>query len=176
MGTLRAIAIGRQPKKTLVRLLLIVAPAILLFLLGSFVFLPIRVTGPSMVPTFKDGEINFINRLAYLNHEPQRGDIVGIRMSGKHMMYVKRVVGLPGETVEFSGGILLVNGKPLPEPYLTEAECDWVAPPHALGSQDYYVVGDNRTMPYELHEKGAANRNRILGKAMFEGHHAPLNN
>lgn len=169
LGTLQAIAIGRQPRRTLFRLALILIPAFVIFLLFSYVLLPIRITGPSMDPTFQNGEINFINRLSYLWHEPRRGDIVGIMMSGRHMMYVKRIVGLPGESVSFTNGVLFVDGTPLPEPYLAEEYCDWTAPPHRLGFQEYYFVGDNRTIPFELHEKGAASRKRILGKALFSG-------
>ena len=71
-----------------------------------------------MLPTYHDGQINFLNRLAYLRHEPQRGDVVGIRYSGDSILLLKRIVGLPGEEVSFDEGKLFINGKPLEEPYV----------------------------------------------------------
>jgi signal peptidase I len=103
-GWIQAIAIGRRPKRTLVRLGLLIALGGIAALILNFVLLPVRITGPSMEPTYDNGQINFINRLAYLRHEPQRGDVVGIRLSGDRTMYVKRIVGMPGETIHFSHG------------------------------------------------------------------------
>ncbi len=166
---LQAIVIGRRPKRTLLRLSLLVSFAFVAFLIFSFVLYPVRITGPSMFPTYRNGQINFINRLAYLRHEPQRGDVVGIRFSGNHLMYVKRIVGMPGESIAFSGGTIYINGKPLDEPYLKYPSTDWESVPKQLGSQEYYVVGDNRSMPFENHEKGAAPRERIIGKILLPG-------
>ena len=167
---LQAIAIGRRPKRTLIRLGVLV---LLAFVVFGFVLKPIRITGPSMMPTFKDGGINFINRLAYLRNEPQRGDIVGIRYSGSglmvHVMLVKRIVGLPGETVGFQGGRFYVNGKPLDEPYLKLASSDWNSETRTLGPREYYVVGDNRSMPFHYHYQGVAERWRIIGRVLFPG-------
>src|SRR5579872_3664149 len=93
---LQAILIGRKPKWTLIRLSAIIFGTLVLF---GFVLIPIRVTGISMYPTYPDRRINFINRLAYVNHEPRRGDVVGISLAGEHLMLMKRIVGLPGETI-----------------------------------------------------------------------------
>src|ERR1051326_9386456 len=78
-----AFVIGRNPERTLIRLVLLVAASFVIF---GFVLLPIRVEGPSMLPTYKDHRINFVNRLAYIFHEPKRGDVVAIRPSGIHIM------------------------------------------------------------------------------------------
>jgi len=168
-GWIQTIAIGRRPKRTMVRLAVLIGLALCLFLIFSFVLMPIRINGPSMMPTYQNGQINFINRLAYLNHEPQRGDVVGVRLSGPHLMFVKRIVALPGETISFSGGCVCIDGKPLDEPYLKFPSTDWEAPPKRLGPQEYYVVGDNRSMPFEDHQKGATERRRILGKIVLHG-------
>src|SRR5271170_508078 len=74
---LRIAAVGRHPGKTLIRAGIL---ALACFIIFRFILLPIRVTGVSMVPTYKDHSINFINRLAYFRHEPQRGDVVGIHL------------------------------------------------------------------------------------------------
>jgi signal peptidase I len=130
--------------------------------------LPIRVDGPSMLPTYRESSVNFVNRLAYLKNEPQRGDVVAVRYSGKSIMLMKRVVGLPGESIEFVAGRIVINGRFLDEPYL-KYECDWtVRPEHfQLRDDEYYVVGDNRSMPFEDHKQGAARRERIVGKVLL---------
>jgi signal peptidase I len=168
-GWVQAIAIGRRPDRTLRRLALIISLALVAFIVFRFFLFPIRITGPSMFPTYQDGQINFMNRFAYTWHEPQRGDIVGIRFSGPHTMYVKRIVGLPGESISFNHGACCINGVPLSEPYLKFPSRDWEMAPRVLSSEEYYVVGDNRSMSFDNHEKGAADRQRIIGKILLPG-------
>ena len=162
----KVVLIGRSPRFTLVRIVVLAAVT---FLVSTFVLVPIRVQGPSMLPTYQDSGINFVNRLAYLRAEPQRGDVVAIRYSGRHAMLMKRVVGLPGETVRFHHGRIFINGHKLDEPYLdpNQYECDWELPPESLESDEYYVVGDNRSMPFEYHVFGKAKRFRIMGKILL---------
>jgi signal peptidase I len=163
---LRHIVIGRNPKWTLARLAFLIVAVLVIF---NFVLTPpIRVTGRSMLPTFHDGQINFLNRLAYVSHDPQRGDVVGLRYSGEHVMLLKRIVGLPGEDVSFENGKLLINGEPLEEPYVKKPWY-WTHRPLHLGPNEYYVVGDNRSMSWDDHEHGAAGRQRIVGKVLFGG-------
>lgn len=163
---LQTIMFGRNPRWTFVRLTLLVLSVFVVF---NFVLTPpIRVTGRSMLPTYHDGQINFLNRLAYLKHEPRRGDVVGVRYSGEHVMLLKRIVGLPGEEVSFDDGKILINGQPLEEPYL-KLNGGWTHKPLHLGPNDYYVVGDNRSMAWDEHEHGAADRRRIVGKVLFGG-------
>lgn len=162
-SVLSRIVFGRNPKRTLIRAGVLVAVCLIVF---NFVLLPIKIDGPSMLPTYKSKGINFVNRLAYLRHEPQRGDVVAVRFSGPHAMLMKRIVGLPGETVWFRHGILYVNGEPLDEPYV-KFPCDWDRPPRVLSADEYFVVGDNRSTDIESHYHGAAERKRILGKILL---------
>ena len=81
-------------------------------------------------------------------------------------MLMKRIIGLPGETVSFQGGQVLINGKILDEPY-QKWKCDWDMPEKKLGPDEYFVVGDNRTMPMELHTFGRVPRERIVGKVFL---------
>jgi signal peptidase I len=157
------VTIGRDPKRTLVRIVIWVG---LILLIYRFALLPIRVQGISMLPTYKENGINFVNRLAYLFHPPQRGDVVAIRLAGEHIMFCKRIVGLPGESVAFHQGRLLINGQALEEPYLKK-ECNWEEPAEQVDVDEYFVVGDNRSMDYSLHEKGRALRSRIVGKLLL---------
>ncbi len=159
----RIALVGRRPKRTLVRIVVLVAAC---FLLRAYVVLPVRVDGISMMPTYSEHGINLVNRLAYLFHEPQRGDVVAIRLAGEHIMYLKRIVGLPGETVEFHRGKLVINGQPVDERYL-KYPCDWDTAPEVVEPGKYYVVGDNRRMPPYDHKHGQAQRDRIVGKVLL---------
>jgi len=161
----RTVIIGRNPRLTLVRIVVLVVTCVILF---KFVLLPIRVDGPSMLPTYREGSVNFINRLAFLTREPRRYEVVAVRYSGKSIMLMKRIVAMPGETIEFVGGRVLINGRYLDEPYL-KYECDWTVKPehYQLQDDEYYVVGDNRAMPFEDHKQGVARRERIVGKVLL---------
>ena len=159
----RIVVIGRNPKATLVRVAVLIVTSFVVF---KFILLPIRVEGISMLPNYKDHSWNLVNRLAYLWHEPQRGDVVSIRLAGPHVMYMKRIIGLPGESVAFENGRVLINGEVLDEPY-EKSPCDWNCPPVKLGPDEYYDVGDNRTMPQELHKHGETPRYRIVGKVLL---------
>jgi len=163
-GWVQRVLIGRKPKRTLVRIVILVAVSLIVF---KFVLMPIRVDGGSMLPTYKENGVNFVNRLAYLFHEPRRGDVVAVRLlAGGHVMYMKRIVGLPGETLAFQGGRTLINGKPLDEPYV-KFPCYWECEPVQIGPGQYYVVGDNRDNPREWHKQGRAPRAFILGKVLL---------
>lgn len=165
------VVMGRNPKRTLVRIAVLVGVCYVVFF-SRLLLVPIRVEGISMLPTYKQGQAHCINRLAYLFHEPQRGDVVGVvweHTAGKRlssMVYLKRVIGRPGETVAFHKGVAFINGKALNEPYV-RLPCDWEAEPRTLGPTDYYVVGDNRSMPLHDHEMGLAFRKQIIGKILL---------
>jgi signal peptidase I len=184
---LRIAIFGRRPRFTLARIVVLV---IVVFVVFGFMLLPIRINGPSMLPTYPNGGVNVINRLAYLRHEPRRGDVVAIRISGTEysagelvrdlahvrlkwgrvfrpsMMYMKRIVGLPGETVAFVHGHATINGQILTEPYV-KTPCDWEREPVKIGPDEYFCVGDNRSMPQEYHTFGRAPRDRIVGKILL---------
>lgn len=156
--------LGRNPRVTLIRLLILVA---LTFLTFRYVFVPIRVTGISMAPTYRDGERRWISPLLTQMKGLHRGDVVAIQMSGRHVMFLKRILGLPGEQVQIKRGVLFVNGERVEEPYVGQrAPWNWPTNglPRTLGPGEFLVVGDNRTMPAEHHYFGVADRHRILGK------------
>ncbi len=160
---LTAAIIGRNPRRTLIRIGVLVVVSLLIF---KFLLLPIRVEGVSMLPTYKENRVNFVNRAAYLFHPPRRGDVVAIRLAGEHIMYMKRIVGLPGETIAFHEGKVFINGQPLEEDYL-RLPTNWEHPPERIGADEYFVVGDNRSMDWEDHLKGRAQREKIVGKILL---------
>ncbi len=162
---LRVLIIGRNPRRTLWRIVALVVATVITV---KYIVTPVRVTGISMEPTYLNGSVNFIYRLAYLRHPPRRGDVVAIRFSGPHVMLLKRVVGLPGETVSFADGRVCINGTPLPEPYL-RYHLDWEFSAGTLGTNEYYVVGDNRSMPPHYHDQGRAQLDHIVGRALLRG-------
>jgi signal peptidase I len=164
-GWVRIVLIGRNPKRTLMRAAVL---AVLCFLFFRFFFfkviiLPVRVEGNSMFPTYHDQGRNYVNKLAYRHSEPQRGDVVSIRMAGEHVMFLKRIVGLPGETVAFERGNLVINGKPMPEPYLKFPSPAPKLTPVTLGPDEYYVIGDNRMNS----DRGTISRERIVGRVIL---------
>lgn len=117
-----------------------------------------------MLPLYQTGDYGFINTLAYRRGDPQRFDVVAIRMAGKGVMYLKRIIGLPGETVEIQGGTVHVNGKVLRESYL-QFRSDWDLGEQALDDDEYFVIGDNRGMAIQDHKFGKVRRHRIVGRA-----------
>ena len=159
----RRVLIGRNPARTLARAVLWI---ILLVVLRSYVLLPIRVEGVSMLPTYKENGINFVNCLSYVFRAPQRGDVVAIRFAGRSYMLCKRIVGMPGEIIAFRHGHVEINGEPLDEPYV-KSPCNWEHAPELIGPDEYYVVGDNRSMDFDNHTQGRAQRVRIVGKILL---------
>jgi signal peptidase I len=170
---LRTVLIGRNPKMTLLRA---AVWAVVCFLIFKIALVRVEVSGISMLPTYQDHAKNWINRVAYLWHEPRRGDIVAISFSRAantvvhleppHIMLLKRIIGLPGETVAFANGRAVINDVILAEPYEKYA-CDWNIPPVKLAADEYYVVGDNRSMPEQDHTKGVCKRYQIVGKVLL---------
>jgi signal peptidase I len=156
----KIVLVGRNPKVTAIRLVITVS---LVWITARYVLLPTRVTGISMEPTYRDGQIGFVNRLASWMRPVQRGDVLAIRMAGEHAMLLKRVVGLPGERLQILRGKVLINDAPLDEPYVIN-RAPWNIPPIQLSEDEYYVIGDNRGMPQSLHEFGRASRSRVVGR------------
>jgi signal peptidase I len=155
--------LGRNPAKTAVRLVILLVFSVVIF---GWVLLPVRTYGDSMLPTYEPSSFHLVNRVAYFWRDPARGDVVGVRLAGWRVMYVKRIVGLPGERVAFHDGMLVVNGKRVDEPYL-QRESRWTTRELTLAPDEYFVVGDNRSMPMDRHEFGRVKRERIAGPLFF---------
>jgi signal peptidase I len=131
------------------------------YVITHWVFWPVVISGDSMAPKYQDGQPNYINKLAYWTHPPQRGDVVGVEV-GPDDYLIKRIIGTPGDRIEFRRGTVVVNGKALVEPYVEHPLLWWLAPVQ-LGPNDYFVMGDNRTYS----TLGSVSKNAILGKAIF---------
>ena len=125
----------------------------------------VRVDGFSMKPTLQDGEYILVNKLAYKTGEPQRGDIVVFVFPVDPTEdLIKRVIGLPGETISVHGGAVSVNGVALNEPYIASPpayEGDWTVPQGQL-----FVLGDNRNDSRDSHQWGVLPIGNVIGKAV----------
>ena len=156
----KRILAGRNPRWTLIRIVVLSFVAVLVLR----VFVPVRVTGTSMQPTYADKAIVVINRLSYLRSQPERGDVVAIRWAGNRAWLLKRVVGLPGEKIEITRNSLHINGQKQSEPHAHWGESIWNVASLTLGPGEFLVIGDNRDMLQSEHEFGRVERERIVGK------------
>jgi len=154
---------GADPRRTAIRVAVLVVVAYLTF---SYVLLPVRGDGISMTPTIESGDLIFINRLTYRLREPRRGEVVAIRMAGRSVVYVKRLIGLPGDRLKIDHGNVSINDEWIKEPYARKRD-DWSLDEVTLNRDEYFVVGDNRTMPMPLHDMGTVPRARLIGAQLF---------
>lgn len=136
------------------------------FITFKWVMIPIRTEGSSMLPTYGPQELNLVYMLAYRTTPPARGDVIAIRMAGPHVMYVKRVIGLPGERVAVTRGLVQINGAGLDEPYVRNRR-PWEYTEVTLGPREYFVIGDNRGMNAGEHDFGRVDLDRIVGRVVF---------
>ena len=127
----------------------------------TWVLWPVKVAGDSMLPNFLNGSRHFIFKLAYSSAPPRRGDVIGMYFTTGDV-YIKRIVGLPGEEVSFVDGGVAINGKPLREPYL-RSKVPWELNSVTLGEGDYFVMGDNRATSW----LGLVSLERIIGKVVY---------
>ena len=140
-GWLRFV-IGRRPALTLVRVGVVV---LLYFGVVREMIIPIRVTGPSMEPAYRHGNITVLNRWTYRSRDPRRGDVVGIRMDGTRRLVLKRILGLPGERVAVRRGRVYVNRELLDE-FGRGRGIPGTPGEILLGPNEYFAIGDNRNL------------------------------
>lgn len=154
-------------------LLLVILGVACGLLIRTYLFEIAFVKGNSMQPTLKPKEAMFVSTLAYRTGDPQRFDIVICTYPGRNMRhfpqiplhFVKRVIGLPGETVEIIDGVVHINGEALDEPYLDPKRTKFRTnrDPITLGEDEYYVMGDNRDNSNDSRRIGPLKRSMILG-------------
>jgi signal peptidase I len=139
--------------------------SLLLFLGINAISARIRVDGFSMEPTLHTGEFVIVNKLAYRLGQPKIGDVVVFRYPrDPEQEYIKRIIGLPGDTVRVEGGQVYVNNQKLVEPYIQSAPAyqdTWVVPEDTL-----FVLGDNRNNSSDSHSWGPVPMENVIGKAV----------
>lgn len=142
-------------------LLTVVIYALVNFATGRF-----RVEGDSMQPTMHPNEYVLIDKLSYMLGQPQRGDIVVFHYPfGTERDFIKRIIGLPGETVAVAGGRVSVNGQELAEPYIA-ADPRYTGA-WTLGPDEFFVLGDNRNNSSDSHSWGPLKREFLIGRALL---------
>ena len=146
-------------------------------LLVVFVIQPVKVEGTSMLPRLHDGERIFVNKMVYYGlPDITRGDVVVFWFpDDPTKSYVKRVIGMPGETVEVREGHILINGQALEEAYL-EKDLNHATvsqPPVVVKQHYFFVMGDNRDHSSDSRSWGLVPEKYIYGKALLR--YWPLN-
>jgi signal peptidase I len=134
-----------------------------------FLYQPVKVEGTSMAPLLSDQERIFINKFVYRFEPINRGDVVVFWYPlDRSKSFIKRVVGLPGETVEIRRGVLYVNGSQVPEPYVPPQYAD-VSDygPTKVARGSYFVMGDHRVSSNDSRVFGPVPSQYIYGRAVF---------
>lgn len=141
-----------------------------LYTLVNLVSIRFIVDGASMYPNFDTGQYLIINRLNYTLTNPQRGDVIVFHLPvNTRRDFIKRVIGLPSETLEFRDTQVYINGIRLDEPYINEP-CDADVCANSiiqLGEDEYFVMGDNRNQSADSRIFGPIERDLIVGEAII---------
>lgn len=143
--------------------------ALVCFFLIAFVAQAFRVQGTSMQPLLGDDERIIVNKLVYRLHSIERGDVVVFWYPrDPSVSFIKRVVGLPGETVELRSGTLYVDGRRIEESYIDPAFREFdSSPPVQVPPGHYFVLGDHRSSSNDSRNWGEVPERYIYGKAFF---------
>lgn len=139
-----------------------------------FLVQPHMVKGASMDPTFHDGQYILTDKISYRIHTPKRGDVVVFKAPmNPDFDYIKRIIGLPEDTIAISDGKVLVNGQPLSDEYI---QTDTILLPGqyiqegeriTVGENEYFVLGDNRSHSADSRQWGMVPKNDIIGRVFF---------
>lgn len=139
--------------------------AIIIFFLMQATIQVSIINGSSMEPDLHDGQRLLISKAVYFFDEPERGEIVVFRPPNQTgAPFIKRIIGLPGETVEITDGQVLINGSPLYEPYIKEPP-NYQIEALTVPEDSYFVLGDNRNRSNDSHRGWTVPRDQIIGKA-----------
>lgn len=160
---LKELLFPKYDRKFFIRLAVV---ALLSYLFFGYICIPVFISGASMEPAYSSRGFDFCWRPAFWFSSPKRHDVVIVRLAGKKVMLLKRIVALEGETVEFRKGRLYVDGREIDEPYVKKP-CDWELPPRKVEKDCVYVVGDNRSTSMERHEFGQTSKSRIMGAPLW---------
>ncbi len=149
---------------------------ITIFLVRYFLFKPFYVRGASMEPNFFDKEYLIIDELTYRLKEPQRGDIIVFKSPlNKKEFFLKRVIGLPGETVKIRNGQVIIYSEEIPdglvlkESYLPIGLKTVPDTSSALGENKFFVLGDNRFSSLDSRMVGSIDGSAIVGRVLLRG-------
>ena len=169
---------GRQKsvrKEILSWVLTLAAAVAIAMLTRTFLFEPIRVDGESMTDTLQNGELMFVTKPEYIWGTPSRQDVIICRYPNRKEYFVKRLIALPGDTVEIKydresrTNTVYVNGEATEEPYLSPErnDRDNSIRPLTLKEDEFFVLGDNRDNSNDSRYVGVLHRSQIIGHVRF---------
>lgn len=144
-----------------------IALTLIIFLVIRFAIQSYRVSGVSMQPGLQNDEYVVVNKMAYLFHAPERGDVIVFHYPlDTTKDFIKRVIGLPGDTITYDSTTVHVDGTLLREPYISQAANPegktWIVP-----QNDYFVLGDNRPVSEDSRYWGFVPKDDVVGKAVM---------
>lgn len=152
---------------TLILLIILVVAPIRIFIAQPFI-----VDGESMVPTFQNGNYLIVDEISYKFEKPARGDVIVFRYPGNpSIFYIKRIIGLPGETVTIKNGNITItkpdgSSRVLKEPFISERDTSYNMT-RKLTNTQYFVMGDNRPRSSDSRVWGPLPAKNIIGRVLF---------
>ncbi len=166
---------NRRKKSIMSWAITVLVAIILAVLIRMFVLVVATVDGPSMQPSLTHGDRLLVTKYTYKFSEVERGDIIICKYNDPIYpdMYVKRVIGLPGEMISIIDGVVHINGEPINEPYITRSlpgiDSHHNMAPYYIPEGKYFVIGDNRNNSADsrMESNGAISKEQIVGKARF---------
>ncbi|MCR4745990.1 MAG: signal peptidase I [Lachnospiraceae bacterium] len=161
---------NRIVKEIIEWIAVVVVAVVLAYFVNHFIIVNAIVPSSSMEKTIMTGDRVIGYRLAYSFSEPERGDIIIFKFpDDESKLYIKRLIGLPGETVEIKEGKVFVNGEALDEPYLT-VTTEGTFGPYTVPEGHYFMLGDNRNNSADSRywNNTYLAREKIVGKAVFK--------
>jgi signal peptidase I len=170
-----------RPRTVVEYVLVALCAVAVALLIQAFLIKPYRIPSESMAATLVPRDRVLVNRVVYRLHPPGRGDIVVIDSAAVGRVLIKRVIGLPGETISVKGGAVYIDGRRLDEPYVQTANGGpeptepfrgtgnaWALErPYTVPAGHYFLMGDNRTVSDDSRDWGPAPRREIIGEAFF---------
>ncbi len=170
--------VKEKPKKSMQReivewVITIVVAVALAFAIRAFWFEPVRVEGSSMLNTLQNGEFMIATKWHYLTGDPARFDVVICKYPGRKETFVKRIIGLPGETVEIRKGELYIDGELVEQPFAKAADTHdfpsgaYLYPEGKVPEGSYFVMGDNRDHSNDSRSIGPLTRDMIRGHVRY---------
>ena len=158
---------GSHARSAILEVVETIVMTLLIFAAVRLMVQNFRIEGNSMEPNLHNGQYLIIEKLSYRFGTPQRGDVIVFHYpSNPKRDFIKRIIGLPGETVEIHSGQIMIDGNSIDEAYLPNmGTYNWG--PGVVGADEYFVLGDNRNNSSDSHSWGMLPRDLIIGKAWF---------